>query len=128
MKKGLGEGEEAPEEEEEEERKAGMTTAEEERGRQAERGRREKVQREAEVGVLREAEQVGRRRKVSVCLVGYSSTRLCFVFLYSHQSDAVSHDAPWLPDSHHYSSPRLQTGKRETNFSKGRIAKKMMAA
>lgn len=108
--KGLVEGEEAVEEEE---RRAGMTTEEEERGRQSERGRREKVQREQEVGVLREAERVGRWRKVSVCLVGHSSTGLCFVFLYSHQSDAVSHDAPWLPDSHHSSSPRLQTEKRD---------------
>lgn len=72
MTKGLVEGEEAAEEEEES-RTAGMTMAEEERGR------REKVQREAEVGVLREAEQVGRRRKVSVCLVGYSSAGLRFV-------------------------------------------------
>lgn len=69
--KGLVEGEEGAEEEEE--RTAGMTMAEEERER------REKVQREAEVGVLREAEQVGRRRKVSVCLVGYSSAGLRFV-------------------------------------------------
>lgn len=103
--KGLVEGEEAVEEEGE--RMAGMTTEEEERGR------REKVQREEEVGVLREAERVGRRRKVSVCLVGRSSTGLCFVFLYSHQSNAVSHDAPWLPVSHHNSSPHLRTEKRD---------------
>lgn len=46
MTKGLGEGEAAAAEEEEEERRAGTTTAEEERGREAERGKREKVQRE----------------------------------------------------------------------------------
>lgn len=74
-----------------EERKTGMTTG-------TERGRREKVQREEEVGVLREAERVGRQRKVSVCLVGSSITGLCFVFLHSHQSNTVSHDAPWLPN------------------------------
>lgn len=67
MKK-LGEAEEAADMEE---RRAGKTTAEEERGR------REKVQREEEVGVLREAERVGRRRKVSLCLHGHSSAGLC---------------------------------------------------
>lgn len=77
MTKGLGEGEEVAEEEEEE-RKAGMTTAEEERGR------REKVQREAEVGVLREAEQVGRWRKVSVsCWVQQCWTVFCVSILPS---------------------------------------------
>lgn len=74
-----------------EERKTGMTTG-------TERGKREKVQREEEVGVLREAERVGRQRKVSVCLVGSSNTGLCFVFLHSHHSNTVSHDAPWLPN------------------------------
>lgn len=76
-----GEGEEAAEEE----RRAVMTTAE------LERGRKEKVQREEEVGVLREAEQVGRLQKVSVCLVGYSSTGLCFVFLHLH---SIRHSLP----------------------------------
>lgn len=100
--KGLQEVEEAVLNQEE--RRTGMTTA------GSERGRREKVQREEEVGVLREAERVGRRRKVSVCLVGSSNTGLCFVFFHSHQSNTVSHDAPWLPNNHH-SSPRLQTEK-----------------
>lgn len=75
-----------------EERKTGMTTT------GTERGRREKVQREEEVGVLREAERVGRQRKVSVCLVGSSNTGLCFVFLHSHQLNTVNHDPPWLPN------------------------------
>lgn len=74
------------------ERKFGRTTT------GTERGRREKVQREEEVGVLREAERVGRQRKVSVCLVGSSNIGLCFFFLHSHQSNTVSHDAPWLPN------------------------------
>lgn len=74
------------------ERKIGRTTT------GTERGRREKVQREEEVGVLREAERVGRQRKVSVCLVGSSNIGLCFFFLHSHQSNTVSHDAPWLPN------------------------------
>lgn len=50
------------------------------------------------MGVLREAERVGRQRKVSVCLAGSSNTGLCFVFLHPHQSNTVSHDAPWLPN------------------------------
>lgn len=74
-----------------EERRTGMTTTD------SERGRREKVQREEEVGALREAERVGRQRKVSVCLVGPKNTGLCFVSPHSHQSNTVSHDAPWLP-------------------------------
>lgn len=60
-----------------EERKTGMTTT------GTEKGRREKVQREEEVGVLREAERVGRQRKVSVCLVGSSNIGLCFVFFFT---------------------------------------------
>ena len=113
MRKGPAEGEEA---EDLEERRPGMTLAKE---TEMEAGRREKVQREEEeeVGVLREAEQVGRQRKVSVCLLGHSSTGLClWVFLYHHQSDMVSHDASWLPSSHHSSCPRLQTEKSETNY------------
>lgn len=39
-----------------------------------------------------------------------SNTGLCFVFFHSHQSNTVSHDAPWFPNNHH-SSPRLQTEK-----------------
>ena len=46
MTKGLGQGEEAAEEEEEERRAGTTIAAEEERGREAERGKREKVQRE----------------------------------------------------------------------------------
>lgn len=73
MKKGLGEGEEAAVEDW---MRAGTMTGEE-KEKEAERGRKEKVQREEEVGVLKEAERVVRRRKVSVCLVGHSSTGPC---------------------------------------------------
>lgn len=69
-----------------EERKTGMTTT------GTEKGRREKVQREEEVGVLREAERVGRQRKVSVCLVGSSNIGLCFVFFFSLPS--IKHSQP----------------------------------
>lgn len=89
-----------------EERKTGMTTT------GTERGRREKVQREEEVGVLREAERVGRQRKVSVSRwIQQYRTVFCLPSLPS-----IKHSQPWctLVTQHlHSSNPRLQTGKRE---------------
>lgn len=45
--------------------------------------------------------------------------RIVFAFLHTHQSDAVCHDAPWLPNSNRCGSPRLQTDKRNTSSLNG---------